>query len=209
MKREKKNSFRAESPSSLKIKFGGSCCQKQLGPHVRIKRNVPEEFKSHGRCAAPCGMRAHEVVVCDEEHREGHGTVEGLESSAGSGMELIGSVEALDYLLEASVFAAFLVEVLQADNSPLRDVIFLGHAVVGHCGAVVGRVSVGDKFRIFHSRLFGLSEAFAQESERGERPSVVREVEPADRPGNGIYHEPRVVPDRVHDDVCLVGDGFP
>ena len=62
-------------------------------------------------------VRAQEVVVGDEECREGHRAIKVLETTAGAGVELVGAVEALDDLFESAVLGAFFIVVGQADNS--------------------------------------------------------------------------------------------
>lgn len=62
-------------------------------------------------------VRAQEVVVGDEECREGHRAIEVLETTAGAGVEFVGAVEALDDLFESAVLGAFIIVVGQADNS--------------------------------------------------------------------------------------------
>ena len=62
-------------------------------------------------------VRAQEVVVGDEEGREGHCAIEVLETTAGAGVEFVGAIEALDDLFESAVLGAFFIIVGQADNS--------------------------------------------------------------------------------------------
>ena len=61
-------------------------------------------------------VRAQEVVVGDEEGREGYRAIEVLKTTAGAGVEFIGAIEAFDDLFESAVLGAFFIVVGQADN---------------------------------------------------------------------------------------------
>ena len=61
----------------------------------------------HGASVTESGVRSEEVVVGDKESGENNRAVEVFEAGPGSCVELVGTIEAFDDLLELSIFGAF------------------------------------------------------------------------------------------------------
>jgi len=62
--------------------------------------------------ASEGGVWSEEVIVCDEEDREGESAIPGGESAGGAGVEFVGSVESFEHLFEGPPLFGLLVEVL-------------------------------------------------------------------------------------------------
>ncbi len=93
-------------------------------------------------------MLSEEVVVGDEENREADGSVEILEATASTGMELVRAIQTFNQLLERSKVFGLFVLVFQADNDALLDPVdgfALGVEVDGMDGGAVRGKTIGDK----------------------------------------------------------------
>jgi flagellar biosynthesis regulator FlaF len=151
-------------------------------------------------------VRTQEVVVGDEEGREGHRTIEVLKTTAGAGVEFIGAVEALDDLFESAVFGAFFIVVGQADNSATQkrrsQVLGFGLLVKSEGGRVVSGIAVGDELEgcVAGER----TDSFLQGDEGITSAAGIGEVIGVDGAAGCTDREPGEVPSVGHVDIGFI-----
>ena len=151
-------------------------------------------------------MLSEEVVVGDEENREADGSVEILEATASTGMELVRAIQTFNQLLERSKVFGLFVLVFQADNDALLDPVdgfALGVEVDGMDGGAVRGKTIGDKSDALTGR--DGSNGFVECDLGVFGAPIIREMVSVDGTRYGADGEPGVVPFATDADVGFVG----
>lgn len=151
-------------------------------------------------------MGSEEVVVGHEQDGEGDGSIEVLEAATGAGVELIGTVEALNDLFELAVFSSFGVLICQADDGASFQgqggALEQSGVVDGMGGGVIGGVAVADEFGGGVWR-HG-PEGFGEGDERMLSAPGIGEVIGMNGAAGGADSEPGVIPAIGHADIGFI-----
>ena len=118
-------------------------------------------------------VRAHKVVIGDEQSKQNHRSVERFEPRGRSNVLIEGSIETFDKLLVWAIFSGLFVEVFQPDDLFMLDFVFscFVEEVEPSC---IGRVPISHQGNVLI--VFCCTNGFVHRSHSRQSGSVVREM---------------------------------